>query len=61
MAEKKYGIKDSDLKHFLDQYVMKSGETIDIDNLRTGIEKIVYENNEAMMAEIKDMIEQNKK
>lgn len=59
MMEKKFGIAQVELRKLLDQYILKSGDTITIDQLRIGLEKIVYENNDALMKDIEELI--NKK
>ncbi len=56
--EKNYGIELSELKKLLDQYIMKSGETIDEAQLREGLEHIVFENNKALMKDIEKMIDE---
>lgn len=56
--EKNYGIKPADLERLLDQFVMKSGDTVDVSLLREGIEQIIYANNDELIKDIKKMIDE---
>lgn len=56
--KKKYGISDSDLEEVLDQYVLNQGGTIDVYRLRDGLGELIRKNNEALLEDIKEMINQ---
>jgi len=54
---KEYGISDAELKRIMDQYVLKQGETMDVERLREGLEVLVRHNNEALINDIKQLLE----
>ena len=41
----------------MDQYVLKQGETMDVERLREGLEVLVRHNNEALINDIKQLLE----
>ncbi|MFC4618344.1 hypothetical protein ACFO4N_06315 [Camelliibacillus cellulosilyticus] len=55
---KEYGIHKMELERIMDQYVLKQGETIDIERLREGLKVLVQKNNEALIEDIKALINQ---
>lgn len=54
---KQYGISDTELKRIMGQYVLKQGETMDVERLREGLEVLVRDNNEALINDIKQLLE----
>ncbi|TCP26620.1 hypothetical protein EV207_11951 [Scopulibacillus darangshiensis] len=61
MEEKNIGIDPIALERLLDKYILKSGDTITIDQLRIGLEKIIVENNKALMKDIEALIDNKMK
>ncbi|GGE48817.1 hypothetical protein GCM10011391_29560 [Pullulanibacillus camelliae] len=53
---KEYGISNAELKRIMDQYVLKQGETMDVERLREGLEVLIRHNNEALINDIKQLI-----
>lgn len=58
IVAKEYGIHKMELERIMDQYVLKQGETIDIERLREGLKVLVQKNNEALIEDIKALINQ---
>ncbi|WP_027725390.1 hypothetical protein [Tuberibacillus calidus] len=54
--EKEYGISQADLERIVVQYVLKQGDTIDVERLRDGLKELIRLNNAALMEDIKNMI-----
>lgn len=54
--EKEYGISKMDLERVMDKYVLKQGDTIDVERLREGLKVLVQENNQALIKDIKELI-----
>ncbi|MGV3489485.1 MAG: hypothetical protein ACO1OC_13010 [Tuberibacillus sp.] len=54
--DKEYGISRADLERIMVQYVLKQGDTIDVDRLRNGLKELIRLNNKALMEDIKALI-----
>jgi hypothetical protein len=54
---KTYGISEVELARILDQHVLKQGDTMDVERLREGLSELIRKNNEALMEDIKKLIE----
>jgi len=54
--DKEYGISRADLERIMVQYVLKQGDTLDVDRLRSGLKELIRLNNEALMEDIKNLI-----
>lgn len=55
--EKNYGIAEADLQMIMDQYVLKQGDTIDVERLREGLTVLIHKNNEALVQQFKEMLD----
>jgi hypothetical protein len=58
--EKQYGISNKDLERILDQYVLTKGAEIDVERLREGLKVLVEENNQALIKDMRELINNNK-
>jgi hypothetical protein len=55
--KKTYGITESDLQMIMDQYVLKQGDTMDVERLREGLTVLIHKNNEALVQQFKEMLD----
>ncbi|GGH74955.1 hypothetical protein JOD43_000624 [Pullulanibacillus pueri] len=55
---KEYGIGNAEIQRIMDQYVLKQGETMDVERLREGLVVLIRENNEALINDIKELIKE---
>jgi hypothetical protein len=57
--EKNYGITEADLQMIMDRYVLKQGDTMDVERLREGLTVLIHKNNEALVQQFKEMLDDN--
>lgn len=55
--KKTYGITEADLQMIMDQYVLKQGDTMDVERLREGLTVLIHKNNEALVQQFKEMLD----
>jgi hypothetical protein len=55
--KKTYGITESDMQMIMDQYVLKQGDTMDVERLREGLTVLIHKNNEALVQQFKEMLD----
>ena len=55
--EKNYGIKEAELQMIMDRYVLKQGDTMDVERLREGLKELIHTNNKALVQQFQEMLD----
>jgi len=55
--EKNYGITEAELQMIMDRYVLKQGDTMDVERLREGLTELIHTNNKALVQQFQEMLD----
>ncbi|HSU80367.1 MAG TPA: hypothetical protein VLK78_08110 [Candidatus Angelobacter sp.] len=55
--EKNYGITEAELQMIMDRYVLKQGDTMDVERLREGLKELIHTNNKALVQQFQEMLD----